>query len=602
VCAMFPADCKYEYSEGWFDLNVYNYVRLKAGTNVKAFGQKIAGLVGARGAEAVKKTGLNYTMHLRPVTDIYLRSGMSTAEGPVGSVRSVYFFGAIGALILLIAGFNFINLATARAVERAKEVGVRKVLGSQRRALVAQFLTEALLVCAGAGGLALVVASSALPLFNDFAGEQFSLGQLWSGGHLALLVGLVLGVALLTGLYPALVLSGYEPVTVLKGRFAHSAKGVWLRQGLVVVQLCISLGLIISTLAVALQMRHLQLQPLGFDEDRVLVVDLEGLPWRLANGKSELLTSELRRQPNVQSASATAATPGRSGWDGQLAKAEGATQDQGLLVEHIPVDAHYLPTLGLQVVAGRGFRPGSQADESVAFVINETACRAFGWATPAEAVNKKLSVSGVNGQVIGVVRNYHQHGLQKQIKPVVFNVMAAYGSVAVRYQGEAKAALAQLEATWLKVFPNFTFQYYFLDQDFQRQYAKEEKLNRAFTGAAGLAIGLALLGLLGLSTYTVRQKVKEIGIRKVLGASRWQVTSLLTRGLLRLIGVALALVAPLAYYLLNRWLADFAYRTPLPWWLFAGAGGLVVALTLLSVGWQSLRAAQANPVNSLRSE
>jgi putative ABC transport system permease protein len=368
------------------------------------------------------------------------------------------------------------------------------------------------------------------------------------------------------------------------------------------VQLCISLGLIISTLAVALQMRHLQLQPLGFDEDRVLVVDLEGLPWRLANGKSELLTSELRRQPNVQSASATAATPGRSGWDGQLAKAEGATQDQGLLVEHIPVDAHYLPTLGLQVVAGRGFRPGSQADESVAFVINETACRAFGWATPAEAVNKKLSVSGVNGQVIGVVRNYHQHGLQKQIKPVVFNVMAAYGSVAVRYQGEAKAALAQLEATWLKVFPNFTFQYYFLDQDFQRQYAKEEKLNRAFTGAAGLAIGLALLGLLGLSTYTVRQKVKEIGIRKVLGASRWQVTSLLTRGLLRLIGVALALVAPLAYYLLNRWLADFAYRTPLPWWLFAGAGGLVVALTLLSVGWQSLRAAQANPVNSLRSE
>jgi putative ABC transport system permease protein len=602
VCAMFPADCKYEYSEGWFDLNVYNYARLKPSVNPEAFGQKIKDLVGERAAEAVKKVGMSYTMQLRPVGDVYLHSGMSTAGGPVGSARSVYFFGGIGALILLIASFNFINLATARAVERAKEVGVRKVLGSHRQALVAQFLAEALLLCVGAGALALAAAGLALPLFNDFAGKQFSLGQLWSVGHLALLAGLVTVVAVLTGFYPALVLSGYEPVTVLKGRFSHSAKGVWLRQGLVVVQLCISLGLIISTLAVVLQVRHLQSQPLGFDKDRVVVVDLKGLPWRLANGKSGLLTDELRRQPSAQSVAASAATPGRSGWDGQMARAEGATQDQGLLVEHIPVDAHYLPTLGLQVVAGRGFVPGSQADEQVAFVINEAASRAFGWATPAEAVGKKLSVSGVDGQVIGVVKNYHQHGLQKLVNPVVMNVMAAYGSVGVRYRGDAQTALAQLQATWQKVFPNFTFQYYFLDQDFQRQYAKEEKLYRAFTGAAGLAIGLALLGLLGLSTYTVRQKVKEIGIRKVLGASRWQVTGLLTQGLLRLIGVALLVVAPLAYYLLDRWLADFAYRTALPWWLFAGAGGLVVALTLLTVGWQSLRAAQANPADSLRSE
>ncbi len=603
LCAMYPEDCKYEYAEGWFDINVYNYVLLKEGTDSKSFSLKIKDLVSNFGKEAVKKTGFDSKLSLRPVTDIYLHSGMSTAKGTVGNIKSVYFFASIGIFILLIACLNFINLATARAMERAKEVGIKKVLGVQRKTLIFQFLMESFLMCMGAGVLSLLVISYVFPFFNEFSGKNSLFSELFTASNLLLFTAIILVLSLLAGFYPALVLSNYQAITVLKGNFTHSLQGILLRKGLVVVQFVISIALIISTLVAVQQMKFMQGQSLGFDKENKIVINMNELPWGLRNGKAELLKNELLRHSNIKQASASAAIPGRSGWQGQFANGEGNTQTQGIVVEHIPTDDNYVKTIGLQVVAGRDFVPNSKADEGVSFLINEESVKAFGWQTPENAIDKKLSVSGYQGKVVGVLKNYHQHGLQEKIKPVVINVAKAINVLAVRYEGkDAKTVIAHVEESWKKVFAGFSLTYRFLDEDFQRQYAKEEKLNKAFLIAAFLAIGIACLGLFGLATYTAEQKVKEIGIRKVLGASLFQITTLLSTDFLKLVSLAFVIASPIAYYFMDKWLADFAYRTPIAWWIFALAGVSAVLIALLTVSWQSIKAALANPVTSLRSE
>jgi putative ABC transport system permease protein len=603
LCAMRPEDCKYEYSEGWFDLNVYNYVLLKEGMDSKSFGSKIKDLVSNFGKEAVKKTGFDSKLSLRPVTDIYLHSGMSTAKGTVGNVKSVYFFALIGIFILLIACLNFINLATARAMERAKEVGVRKVLGVQRKTLIFQFLTESFLMCMSAGLLSLLVISYCLPFFNEFSGKTFTLNELFTLPNLLLFTAIILLLSLLIGFYPALMLSKYQAITVLKGRFTHSLQGVLFRKGLVVVQFVISIALIISTLVAVQQMKFMKSQSLGFDKENKIVIDMNELPQALRKGKTELLKNELLRHPNIKQTSASVALPGRLGWDGQFAYGEGNTQTQGIAVEHIPADDSYVKTIGLQIVAGRDFRPNSKADEGTSFLINEEAAKTFGWQTPENAIDKKLSVSGYQGKVIGVLKNYHQHGLQEKIKPVVINTAKEVNLIALSYEGkDTKAVLAHVEAAWKKVFAGFSLTYRFLDEDFQRQYAQEEKLNKAFVVSAFLAIFIACLGLFGLVTFMAEQRTKEIGIRKVLGASVTQIVQLLSKDFLRLVILGIVIASPIAYWAMNKWLQDFAYRVEISWWIFALAGIIAIIIALLTVSYQSIRAALANPVKSLRTE
>jgi putative ABC transport system permease protein len=603
LCAMFPEDCKYEYVDGWFDINVYNYVLLKEGIDKKAFSLKIKDLVSNLGKESVKKTGFDSKLNLRSIADIYLHSGMSTAKGTVGSMKSVYFFAAIGIFILLIACLNFINLATARAMDRAKEVGIRKVLGVKRNALIFQFLTEALVACVGAGLLSLLVMVYTLPYFNEFSGKDFTFQELFSTTNLLLFTCLLVILSFLTGFYPALVLSNYQAITVLKGRFTHSSKGILLRKGLVAVQFIISITLIISTLLAIQQMKFMQSQPLGFDKENMVIIDMNELPWALRHEKVQALKGELLKKSNISRVSASTAIPGRVGWQGQFAYADGNTQGQGLVVEHIPVDYDYVKTVGLQLVAGRDFVPNSKADEGSSFLINEEAVKVFGWQTPENAIDKKLAVSGQNGKVIGVLKNYHQHGLQEKINPVVINVANYINLVALRYEGKnTNEVVAHIKQSWEKVFAGFSLTYRFLDEDFQRQYAQEEKLNKAFLFSAFLAIGIACLGLLGLITYTAEQRVKEIGIRKVLGASVLQITTLLSKDFLELVMIAFVIASPIAYYFMDKWLADFAYRITISWWIFAIAGLSAVLIALITVSWQSIKAALMNPVKSLRSE
>jgi putative ABC transport system permease protein len=579
------------------------YVLLKPHVNAQAFEAKIKNLVSKYGQKVVQETGFNATLQLRPVRDIYLHSGKSTAGGEIGNIRTVYLFATIGVFILLLACLNFINLSTARAVERAKEVGIKKVLGSGKNQLVRQFLTEAAVLCTGAALISLVVTTVALPLFNQFAGKNFTVGDLLSTESLLLLTVILAVLIPLTGFYPAWVLSNYQPISVLKGSFVHSVRGILLRKSLVVVQFAVSVCLIISTLVVWQQLRFMQNQSLGFDKDRVIVVDAGEVPYRLRQQQATAFKKELNNQSLVISVTAATAVPGRTGWEGQFAYGEGSTQSKGILVEHIPVDYDYVKTMGLQVITGRDFIADGKADSVQSYLINGTAAKAFGWETPEKAIGKKLAASGMNGQVIGVLKDYHQHGLQEAIRPVVLNVAPYINVFALRYKGnDAAEAVSQLKNTWQKLFPGYPLDYRFMDDDFQQQYAKEQKLTNAFTLAAALAIVIACLGLFGLATYAVETRTKEIGIRKVLGASVSQIAALLSKDFLKLVLIAFVIASPVAWYAMHQWLQDFAYRVGISWWIFASAGVLALLIALFTVSFQAIRAALANPVKSLRSE
>jgi putative ABC transport system permease protein len=600
--ALYPQDMAYEYESGWFDVNVANYVLLKPGTDAAAFERKISGLVGQRGREAVRKTGMNSTLHLRPVADVYLHSGMPTIGNTIGNGRAISLFAAIGLFILLIAGLNVVNLSTARATTRAKEVGVKKALGGQRGQLVGQFLAEAAVVCSLAVGLGALAAWAALPLLNEFTGKSFGSGRLFSPTT-ALLCGLFLVLLVpLTGVYPALILSRFQPITVLKGAVVGSGSGFYLRRGLVVVQFVLSIGLIACTLVARQQVRFMGQQPLGFTPENVVLLSLDDIAPGRRVQVAHALRDGLRTHSSVVAASASYAVPGQEGWDGQFAYGEGNAPGKGILVEHIPVDAQYVQTLQLGIMAGRDFG-SSKTDENTSFLINEMAVSAFGWGSPKAAIGKKLRVSGVNGQVVGVLKSYHQHGLQAAIRPVVLNVFAMPNVVAVRYRGnDATAVLAHIGTLWQKLAGGYTLKHSFLDESFRQQYRAEQQLIQAFSVAAGLAILIACLGLFGLATFMAEQRTKEIGIRKVLGASVASVVVLLSNDFLKLIVIAIFIASPLAWWGLQRWLQDFAYRVELTWWVFALAGTLAVGIALLTVGFQSIRAALMNPVKSLRSE
>lgn len=605
---LFPQDMTYEFASGWFDLNVYNYVLLKPGVNTDAFAAKISGLVGQRGRDMVKQTGMNATLALRPVGDVYLRSKMPTENGPVGDIDTLYLFMVIGGFILLIACLNVINLTTARATNRAKEVGVRKVLGVHKSQLVWQFLTEAALVCTTATALGLLMVGAALPFFRSFTGKSMPITELLTLDNLVLLGGFLVVLVLFTGFYPAWILTRYQPITVLKGAggpagMAQSFGGTLLRKGLVVMQFTVSVGLTVCTVAAWQQVQFMRQQPLGFDSHNVVLVDLKDVSSRTRYQQAQTLRDELLQQSQIRRATTCVAVPGQVGWDGQFAYGEGNTVGKGILVEHIPVGQTYTQTLHLSLLSGRDFVADSKADEQQSFLINEAAVKAFGWANPQVAVGRKLSVSGVNGQVVGVLRNYHQHGLQGTIRPVVLNIMPIANLIAFRYEGtNPTVVISQLKAAWAKLFAGYPLTYRFLDEAFQQQYEAEQKLIQTFSIAAGLAILIACLGLFGLATFSAEQRRKEIGVRKVLGASVASIVTLLSKDFLKLVFIAIIVASPLAWYAMHRWLQGFAYKLDINWWIFALAGTLAVGIALLTVSFQSIKAALMNPVKSLRSE
>jgi putative ABC transport system permease protein len=482
-------------------------------------------------------------------------------------------------------------------------VGIRKALGAGRPMLMRQFLGESTLTALAAVLLGVILAWLALPYFGELSGRSYALSDLASPLLVSTAMGLVAIVGLLAGFYPAVALSHFKPVEVLRGRFSRSGRGVRLRQGLVVLQFAITSVLLIGTLVVLNQLHYMQSQHPGFDREQVLVVDAQRAP----ASRRAVLKETLESHAGVQRVSAAAAMPGRSGWRGQLSFPESLPEGQAVSLEYIPVDHDYIPTLGLELVAGRNFNPEIISDLEHAVIINEAAVRAAGWASPDVAIGQRFTSPGSEkpeGVVIGVVRDHHHHGLRERIEPIMYGINPwALGLLAVRMEtAQAASVIAHLENAWQDQLAGYPYSYDFLDAAFAAQYAEERRLARIFGTFALLAILIGCLGLLGLAAFTAQQRRSEVGVRKVLGATVAHLVGLLSRDFMVLIGIAFLVAVPVAYFAMNRWLEGFAYRIELgpAVFLLAALGASLAAL--LTVAGQARRAATADPVKAIRSE
>jgi putative ABC transport system permease protein len=581
----------------WGSASVYTYLVLRPGESAAALQAKLQAYVDKNVAGETFNQPGNFTRYpLQPLRDIHLRSHLKYELEPNGNQAYVYLFSVIACFILLLACINFVNLATARSMQRGREVGIRKVLGSQRAQLVRQFLAEAFVYVGLAVLTAIVLAELALPAFNHFAGKQLAIDFFESPFALITLAGLALLVTILAGAYPAFFLSSFWPVQALKGRIAAHSGRERLRQGLVVVQFCISIGLIAGTLVVRNQLQFMQSQRLGFDKEHVLIVHRAG-----ALGKQHVaFRNRLHAHPMIAGAAAAQNLPGQD-FDSTVFTPEQPANYQNTSLTYVWVDEQYAEVLKLKIVAGRNFSKEFATDSS-AFLINETAAAALGWEEP---LGKRLSMGDFyKGSVIGVVEDFHFESFHHEVKPILFMFNRwAPSYLAVRLRpGNVAAGIAEIQKLWKEFVPNSPLQYSFLDQDYQKLYDGEQRVAQIFLAFSVLAIVIACLGLFGLASFMAEQRTKEIGVRKVLGATVSGIVGLLSKDFVKLVLVAFAVATPLAYFAMQRWLQDFAYRVDIGWWIFALAGGIALVIALLTVSFQAIKAAVANPVEALRYE
>ncbi|HMB90275.1 MAG TPA: ABC transporter permease [Rhodothermales bacterium] len=598
----------------WISNSFYTYLRLREGADPTDLQAKFPDMIRkyvvpqieqalGQSFEEVLASGLEWRYLLQPLTDIHLYSqGIDGGPGGDGDISYVYILSMIAAFVLLIACINFMNLATARSANRAKEVGLRKVLGSNRRQLIYQFLGESVFLALVAMLLALVVTVALLPLFNNMADKTLALGSDVVLG----LVGLALGAGLLAGLYPAFVLSSFRPAAVLKGTLALGASGGRMRSMLVVAQFAISIALLVGTGVVFDQLRYMQTMRLGFDQEQVVVLRAET---QEARDQFDTFRQELLQSPNVVQIAGASGIPGRFNND-TVFRPEGAANEQIYDMHVVSATSEYMETLGLNLVTGRSFSRDHPADVNSAYVINETAARLLGW-TPEEAIGKAFTrvAAGENdedlpGQIVGVVQDFHFDSMHEAISPLAIYLTPGYVYyLPIRIRPEnVPETLAFIEEKYAAFQPTHPFQYTFLDEDFGRLFAEEEKLSRIYGAFTLFAIFIACLGLFGLASFVTQQRTKEIGVRKVLGASVPQIVVLLSKEFTKLVTLAFVLAAPVAYFAMDRWLQDFAYRVNVQWYVLALAGMAALLVAWGTVSYQSIRAAMTDPVKALRYE
>jgi putative ABC transport system permease protein len=594
----------------WMISEFYTYLVLPEGYDYRQLEAKLPAVVekyiGPQMQESMglslaqfRERGNNIGLYLQPLTDIYLHSNLMGELGPTGDIRNVYLFGAIAVFMLLIACINFMNLSTAGASRRAREVGLKKVLGSAQGQLVRQFLLESILITLISLGLAVVLVEAALPVFNGLTGLQLSLSleERWWLVPGLVLFGLVVGV--LAGSYPAFYLSSFRPVAVLKGAFRPGRSSLGFRSGLVVFQFCISITLMIGTTVVYQQLRFIQNAEIGYEREQVLV-----LPETFHLGQQqEVFRQRILQDPRVQSVSRSGFLPAGPSNNNNFFAYPGEDASLQIKALRYEVDAHYLPTLGMQLVAGRNFSEDLAID-SAGVILNETAALALGWGE--NALGQTLtSVSGNQQRyrVIGVVRDFHFKSLHERISPLVMTLSHQAGTLILKTATEdVEGLLTALNGHWTSLTAEEPFVYSFLDDRFTQTYEAERRVGHLLFASAGLTIFVACLGLFGLATFTANQRTKEIGVRKVLGASVASIVGLLSKDFLRLVLLANLIAWPLAGWVMHTWLQDFAYRIDLEWWVFGLVGLLALLISLLTVSHQAVKAALLDPVKSLRTE
>jgi putative ABC transport system permease protein len=580
----------------WGNYGPNGYVLLKPGASAAGLEKKFPAFLEKLNGREMKESKMIPTLYLEKLRDVYLRS---TRDGSkTGNITNVYIFSIIGVFILLIACINFINLTTARSADRAREVGIRKVVGALKGQLARQFTGESVILCLIAYLLAVVFTALLIHPFNQVAGKIVSPGIFSEGGDLLILLGIAILIGIAAGIYPALVLSSYQPVSVLKGRFATGTKGTLLRKTLVIVQFTIATGLIIGTLVVYNQLNFMRSQDLGFSKDQKMILDTRGDSSKLA------FKQTVAGLPGVVSTAMAGSVPGggNPGAYSQIENVRGEMQVANLDLYFVDFD--YIPQLKMKVVAGRVFSRSFMTDTTNAMVLNEAAVKLFGYKTPQEAVGRKFDQWGRKGTIIGVVKDFHFRSLQEVIKPLSLRIepqACDLLSVEVNTRN-LPATIAAVERTWKRMLGDKPFSYFFLDDFFDRQYRAEDRFGRLFLYFAVLAIVISCLGLMGLASYSTIQRTKEIGVRKIVGASVGSIVFLLSKDFLKLVGWSFLIAAPVAGYLINGWLEGFAYRIPMYWWIFAAAGLTALLVALLTISFQAIKAATTSPVVSLRSE
>ena len=586
----------------------YTYLLLKNGADSKKLEQKFPDFVQRHLGEQLKQMGKERKYFLTPVPGIYLSGISKSSTTPGGSKITLFILGSIAILTLLIACINFMNLSTANSAKRAAEVGVRKVLGAQKNSLLKQFLGESLVMAGIALVFALIFTFLLLPVFEQVSGKTLiiSTEQKIILGSLFLLLALVTG--LLAGSYPAFYLSSFRPIKVLKGKFSNSLAAISLRKGLVVFQFIISIALIIASVVIAKQMGYLRQKDLGFQKEQQIVI-----PLRTSNAKNSVqaFKDDIVNNTNISAIGTSMAYPGIFNPQDWLMYRQGQTMDNSRTVFINLVDNSFLQTLGVKLVAGRLFSKEFAADTLTSFVINEEAVKRFGFTSAQDAVGKWLAFDPDGEQlrftIVGVVKDFHFQDLHETIEPFAFrfyndanagfNYMIAHSSGA-----NIKASLATLENTWKKLNPNEPFEYSFLDLDFQRNYEAESRQAGLINYFTIIAIIISCLGLFGLATFTAEQRTKEIGIRKVLGASVYGLIALLSKDFLRLVIIAVVIASPLAWWAMHKWLQNFAYQTSITWHVFALTTSIAVLIAFITISFQAVKAAIVNPVKSLRTE
>lgn len=585
-----------ETDQQWGNYGAAAYVLLNQNTDHKLLESKFPDFLERNNGENMKESKMFVTLLLEPFKDVYLQSARGGNGN--GSMTNVYIFSIVAIFILLIACINFINLTTARSVERAKEVGIRKVIGAEKSQLGLQFIGESVIISFFAFILTVVLTALFLPAFNNMAGKIISEGIFANPLHIGMLLLIALAIGVLAGIYPAFVLSSFRPVSVLKGSFSTGTQGTLLRKGLVITQFTISIALIIGTIIIYHQMNFMRSQELGFDKEQTLVLETNVSPSQTS------LKLAIETLPGVASTSLGSAVPGggNSGAYSEIENKDGDMQVANL--DAYFVDYDYLDQFELKVLAGRGFSRDFVTDTTEAMVINEMAVKLFGYSTPEEAIGAKFDQWGRQGQIVGVIKDFHFRSLQQNIPPLTIRMEEGNtGLITVKLKPEnIQQTVASIEEKWQTILPNAPFNYYFLDEFFDRQYRTEERFGNLFLSFAALAILISCLGLLGLAAYSTLQRRREIGIRKVLGSSISGVVNLLSLDFLKLVGIAFLIATPLAWFFMNSWLEDFAYRIDIQWWMFALAGGCALLIALLTVSFHAVKAAIVNPVKSLRSE
>ena len=595
------------------DSDFWHYIQLRHGADYKALEAKLPAF-SQRHFQGNKVSGSDEKFHLQPLTRAHLYSDYEYEIGNTASATLVWAMLIIASLIIIIAWVNYINLATAKSAERAKEVGVRKVSGATQLQLVRQFLTESFIINTIALITALLVVLLVQPAFNNLIQHQLSVSWLFLNGVngfnvIWLMIALIITGILISGFYPAFVLSSFKPIVVLKGKFTTSAKGISLRKALVVAQFAITVALIIGSIVIYSQIKFISNQHLGYDLSQVLIIKSPKLTsWDSTFiSKENSLQEEIKQIPHVKGVANSWNIAGEEvGRDFDLSRT-GNNSEPHYTTRKMGISAEFINVYDIKLLAGRIFLNTDYNTEYKAvhnLILNENVCKLLGFASPHDAIGKTIYVEGRTWDVVGVVADFHQKSLHYPIEPMVLMPFySTYSPISVKVDTKDIAAtMASIKAKYDSFFPGNLFDYFFLNDRFNSLYANEQLLGKVFGIFSGFAIFIASLGLLGLSLFATSQRTKEIGVRKVLGASVSNIVMLLSKDFIRLVIIAFVIASPVAWYIMHNWLQDFAYRITISWWIFPIAGLLAVFIALATISFQAIRAAIANPVKSLRTE